>query len=288
MANAPTRPPTYRHGRRLPKGPRLVAGSIHDRLNAAAARLSQVGDHDSAEAVRAVAAPGGWNLLRAAQGSGREVTNLTLSTNTTIKSALNAAAEEFGVVLSHLATEGFEQVRDGLWIPAKVGRSQGGARTVVNVTIDDAVRREVRAMLPRLSQEAGYRITEGSIALSWLCEELGVDRGTGAMFPLVLPKPLRDHFMAAVESGVSLEEVVQGRVAELESGAWVMPRPVRRPKGTQADVEVAKMPLRLDDRVRDALEELAPRLAAEFGVQVFPGTVVRAILTDRLGEPPAV
>lgn len=262
-----------------------MARSIHDRLTAAAARLDEVGDHDSASAVRSVAVPGGWRLLQQSGGAWLEKSTLTLTTTVDVKHALAAASEDFGVVLSHVAEEGFQKVLDGEWVPPRTGRSSG-TRAVVNVKVTDALRRQVREMLPRLSEEAGYRVTESSIGLWWLCEELGVDRGMGLVSPYVMPAPLADHFAAAAEEmGTSLEQIVDERVRDLLDGSWEMSGPPRAVRGAWDDAPRKKLSLRVDDRVRDALNQVASQLSEKFNKRVYPGSIVRAILTDRLGEP---
>jgi hypothetical protein len=152
------------------------------------------------------------------------------------------------------------------------------------VQVDGGLRRQVQEALPGLSEKAGYKVMESSILLTYLCDELGVHRGVETAMPLVLPLLVRDHFAAARESGTDLNQIVDRGVRRLLDGSWEMPRPTRAPKGT-AGGETGKLYVDLKDDVRDALHELAPQLSETFGVRVFPGTIVRTILTDRLGDP---
>lgn len=312
MANAPTRPRTYQAGRRPPRGPRRVPRSIHDRLAVAADLLTRIAADDlplsevdkgaaadSAAAVKAVAEPGGWTLLRSrntAPADGRQQP-FTLSMSPDLKNALADAAEEFGVVLSATVAEGFQRALDGEWIPPK-GRSGSGAGLNVRVSAD--LYRRVQEALPALSEQAGHKLSRSSIAIAYLADQLGVDRAPGGSVSMMLPKPLVDHFEAAEASGASLQEILEDGIRSLLSGAD-MPRfrawtrisaRKRNADGTWQTPEkrvVPAQPTRLtvpvDYELVVALHELAPRLSKELGALLHPGTIARGILTDRLGEP---
>lgn len=179
MANAPTRPPTYSAGRRPPKGHRRVPRPMRDRLLTAAQRLEEAGYPDSAADVRAVAAPGGWTMLRAKDTTETTTgTNLPLTIDRDLRDRLKAKADEFGVTLGSVVADGFRKVVAGQWLPPKLARSSTATKVVLNVRVDDALRKQVDAMKERLTAEAGYRVTQSSIAIAWMAEDLGVDVAT--------------------------------------------------------------------------------------------------------------
>lgn len=169
MANAPTRPPNRpRSDRRPPKGP--FVATLRERLTVAARELKQAGHKDSAAAVDAVLAPGGWTLLR--EQDAPFTTNLPLTMRSSLKVALKKAAENRGVTLTAVVTEGHRKVMDGTWIPPKPTRAgaaaPGDGRAVLNVTVEDALRTRLRDSLPSLSDDLGYNLTEGGIAVAYL------------------------------------------------------------------------------------------------------------------------
>lgn len=139
-------------------------------LQAADAELAAVG----AAAVDAILAPGGWTQIREEEGA--FTTNLPLTTRTSLRDALKKAAQVKRKTLTALVTKGFGEVLAGTWVPPERGKSQpipaGDKRVVLNVTIEDALRKKIQRALPRLSEELGYKVTEGGIAMSYLLQEL--------------------------------------------------------------------------------------------------------------------
>ena len=179
MAHAPTRPPTYSAGRRPPKGHRRVPRPMRDRLLTAAQRLDEAGYPTEAADVRAVAAPGGWTMLRAKDTTEKTAgTNLPLTIDRDLRDQLKAKADEFGVTLGSVVADGFRKVVAGEWMPPRLARSSTANKVVLNVRVDDSLRKQVDAIKDRLSQEAGYRVTQSSIAIAWMAEELGADAAT--------------------------------------------------------------------------------------------------------------
>ncbi|MGP3738008.1 hypothetical protein ACTWJ9_33400 (plasmid) [Streptomyces sp. GDS52] len=151
---------------------------MRDRLLTAAQHLEDAGHPDSAADVRAVAAPGGWTLLRTKDTSERTPgTNLPLTIDRDLRDALKAKADEFGVTLSSVVEDGFRKVVAGEWLPPKLARSSA-SKVVLNVRVDDSLRKQVDALKERLSREAGYRVTQSSAAIAWMAEDLGVDVAT--------------------------------------------------------------------------------------------------------------
>lgn len=158
-----------------------MARTMRDRLTTAVARLREAGHADSADAVDAVLAPGGWTLLR--EQDAAFTTNLPLTMRASLRDALKKAAEEQNVTLTAVVTEGHRKVLDGTWTPPETRRVvrraasvAQDARVVLNVTVEDALRRQLRERLPGLSEELGYakELTEGGIAAAYLRHKLGV------------------------------------------------------------------------------------------------------------------
>ncbi|MFD8839763.1 hypothetical protein [Streptomyces griseofuscus] len=286
-----------------------MAGTIRERLTTAVAQLKEAGHYDSAAAVEAVLAPRGARLLEERRAS---ASSLTITLNSGLKVALVAAAEEFGVVFSGLAEEAYQAVQNG-WVPPKPVRTPGPS-TVLNVKVDDQLRQPVREMLPRLTEEHGYRISEGHLVLSFMCDQLGIERpntGERESLDMRLPKSLVQYWESrAAEEGVTLQQVVEERIPAVVDGSWT-PSPNRYMADAKSRKRVAdeKRPgytiwasasserWSEDARQRlwlpidkDLLEELRAKtdaLTKELGFLVYPGAVVRAILTDRFGEPAA-
>lgn len=271
-----------------------MPGSIRDRLKTAAAFLREAEQYDSAAAVEAVLAPRGYRLLEEKRGG---ASPLTLSMTEYLKQALVAAGAEFDVVFSGLAEEAYTAVVERGWVPPKaprVRRGTGGSRAVLNVSIDAELRKRVQAMLPALSKKAGYEVLESNIALTYICDELGVQRPdtAGSAVNTRVPKSLLAHFEAqAAARGTTLPELVQAGVADLVSGAWQMP--ARRPyagdsrkagrRWSESDRAWLNVPL--DPDTMSDLSAMCESLSQEYERMVYPGAVLRAILTDRLGEP---
>lgn len=150
-----------------------MARTMRDRLTNAARQLEKAGHPDSAAAVSAVLAPGGWTLLR--EQDAAFTTNLPLTMRQSLRDALKAAAEQRNVTLTAVVTEGQRKILEGSWTPPEssrvVRRGQSAAedpRAVLNVTVDDSLRRELRDRLPDLSEELGYKLTEGGSSIAYL------------------------------------------------------------------------------------------------------------------------
>jgi hypothetical protein len=155
-----------------------VARPLRERLKNAAALLRADGHEEAALDVEAVAAPGGWTLIRETQPTQSDVVSLPLTLDRRLKERIVKAGEATGTVLSNVATEGLQAFKEGRFVPSRVQQSRGTgySKTTLTVTIPQGLRDEVRAMLPAAIQDAGYRITVSSIVLEWLLEELGVER----------------------------------------------------------------------------------------------------------------
>lgn len=169
-----------------------------DELETASALLHKIADcseltaHDVAKAVVAAAAvdavlePGGWTQLREAEGV--FTTNLSITTRASVRDALKEAAKATRKSLTALVTEGHREVLAGTWKPPQSRRADrrgksvaNDPRVVLNVTVEDALRQELRSQLPRLERELGYTVTEGGIALAYLRHRLKlVDQATAS------------------------------------------------------------------------------------------------------------
>lgn len=306
MANAPTRrhPPTYTAKRRPQKGPRPVAGSIRQRAASAVVKLKQHGDHDEAAAISALLGPRGYLLLQRTEEG--ETSPLSLTVTAELAQALKAAADEFELVLDGLAEDAYRLVLDGEWLPAEMGRGKGGSRATVQVQVDKALRERVQALLPGLKEKAGYRITESNIVLSHICEELGIERASTAKaesLEMRFPASLVEYWeRAAAGQGTTLQAVVEERIPPLVDGSWApqvntyMADVGARERtaggawkpsvaGRWSESERRRLWLPVDKDLLADLRAKAEDLTEQFGFLVYPGAVVRAILTDRLGEP---
>jgi hypothetical protein len=324
VANAPTRrrPPNYPSGRRSQRGPRLVAGSIRDRLTSAVVQLKNAakqdleaaehaavgGDDQSAQrlesqaeekrdaalAVEAVLSPHGYLLLR--RDTREEASPLAITTNEDLRQTLKDTAEEFGVVLSSLAEEAYLKVRDG-WVPPRplLNRGTGSKRAVLNVRVDSALRSEVREMLPAVSERAGFKVAEGNLVLSYICEELGVERpGTpfGERMPIRVPRVLLEHWKKqAGAQGTTVQQVAEEGIRDLLDGSWdpsvlnERTRGARSGSGQWSEADRQSFFMSNDPELFAALRAKAEELSKEFGFLVYPGVLVRALLTERLGQP---
>ncbi|MFM9373303.1 hypothetical protein [Streptomyces sp. Da 82-17] len=157
-----------------------MASDIRARLQKNAAQL-KAGGHD-ASAIEAILEPGGWTLLRSAQGTeGGSTDNLALNIPEPLRDKLRKAAEAKDTTLGTVASDGLRKVAAGEWAPPVPVRAPRGSlkaggvkRVTLNVWVETEPRQQVEAMLPDLTKEAGRRITLSHTVLSWLREELGV------------------------------------------------------------------------------------------------------------------
>jgi antitoxin component of RelBE/YafQ-DinJ toxin-antitoxin module len=149
---------------------------MRDRLLTAAQYLEDAGHPAEAADVRAVAAPGGWTMLRSKDtGEASGGKNLPLTIDKTLRDQLKAKADEFGVTLSSVVEDGFRKVLAGEWMPPKLARGVTADKVVLNVRVDDSLRKRIDERKADLSREAGYRVTQSLIAIAFMAEDLGVD-----------------------------------------------------------------------------------------------------------------
>lgn len=199
MVNAPTHPPNRSNpggsppkGPRMPRSRRLTPDVIRARLTVAADRLRDGGGKDLAEAIDAILAPRGWELLKKpASRSGAEP-NMALFMNKAIKTALEVkaraeAAEEAertggkpkaaATILAAVVNQGFEALLAGDFVPSQPVRTVRGTsveKSNLNIGPSKDLRDQVEKRCPALSAELGWEVTPGRIAMSWLYSEYGI------------------------------------------------------------------------------------------------------------------
>lgn len=269
-----------------------MARTIRERLATAVGQLKEAGHYDSAAAVEAVAAPRGYLLLRKDE-TRASASNLSITLDAKLKQAIQDAGEEYSVVLSGLAEEAYRRVIQEGWVPPKMNRNPR-TKTVLNVKVDDELRQQVRGMLPALTEDAGYRVSEGNIVLSHICEELGIERAVDQDWVNTrAPKELVEHFeREAAAQGVTLGQVVEEGVRAFLDGEWTPERNAylsgeKRGPRTRSWSEASRkgLAVRIDRTLLADMREKAEELSDESEYLVHPGGIVRAILTDRFGEP---
>lgn len=161
----------------MPRSRRLAPDVVRARLTVLADRLHTGGDKDLAEAVDAVLAPRGWELLRKPEKPTAADRNMAIAMNKTVKEAIYRMAEEAGENLARVVEEGFRQFIAGEFTPSKPLRSVRGSQTAkenLNIRPSDQLRDEVQALCPARSQELGWQVTPGLVAAAWLYEEYGI------------------------------------------------------------------------------------------------------------------
>lgn len=213
MVNAPTHPPNRSNpggsppkGPRMPRSRRLTPDVIRARLTVLSGRLnSNKADADLAEAVDAILAPRGWELLKKPASRANTEPNMALFMNKTIKTALEEkaraeAAEEAertggkpkaaATVLAAVVNQGFEAFLAGEFVPAKPVRSVRGTsveKSNLNIGPSKALRDQVEQLCPALSAELDWEVTPGRVAMAWLYSEYGItdDDQRGVTVPVV-------------------------------------------------------------------------------------------------------
>jgi hypothetical protein len=184
VVNTPTtRPPNRpRSERRPPKGPsvarsrRLTPELTRARLTVASDTLRAGGHPDLAEAVDAILAPRGWELLkREVKDSGQP--NLSISTHEPVKQAIEQAAAAAGTTVTAVVDEAFRAFLAGEFEPTQPVRYRRGtapAKAVINVRPDAELRRQVEEAAQAKSAELGWRLNAGRIAVSYMVHKYGI------------------------------------------------------------------------------------------------------------------
>lgn len=157
-----------------------MSREIRELLTPAPQILREAGHPRIAEAVEAVLAPGGWQELQAEGGEGVFTTNVPLTIRASLRDAIKDASKRSLKTrnLSALVSEGYGKVLEGSWMPPAPSRPQrmapGDSRVVLNVTLDDKLRKDLRAQFGRLQEELGYKVTEGGTAVAYLRHRLSI------------------------------------------------------------------------------------------------------------------
>lgn len=281
------------------------------------AKEAQVADW--ASAVKTVLGPGGWTQLRNEPGTGHSASSLPLTTNAGMRDALKAASVEFCTSLSSIADEGLQAALNGTWVPpriavdrtrdAKKRSSESGQRVVLNVRVQDSLRKPVQDLIPGLTDQLGYRVSLASIVLPWMAEELGVEwPGTADSESLkfVLPLPLREHVIKVADAqGLSLQQVMEDGIRSFLDGSWYPELPEwvvveNRPRGEDGKWDVdpsyvpqdpherSKLTVRVDQELLAGLRSRTEEFSESEGYPYHPGMIAVQILKERLGEPDGV
>lgn len=161
----------------MPRSRRLTPETVRARLTVASDRLRESGDPDLAEAIDAVTAPRGWELLKKPAKETTADPNMALWMNKAIKDAIHAKARAAGDSLPDVVDEGFRAFLAGDFVPAKPLRSARGSATPkdnLNVRPSKELRDQVEALCPERSAELGWKVTPGLVAAAWLYEEYGI------------------------------------------------------------------------------------------------------------------
>lgn len=181
----------------------LTPAQARERLTALSGRLKNspstdgteavYTDEQYAEAVDAVLAPRGWELLKRPTVSATARQNMGLYMAVAVKAALEAKAraeageaaqpgqpvKDPGTILGEVVDEGFKHFIDGKFTPdrpVKKPRGQGPAITKMNLNVraDPALRDRAAELCPAKSVELGWTVTPGLVAMAWLFSEYGI------------------------------------------------------------------------------------------------------------------
>lgn len=192
MRNAPTtRPPTRSDGGRRPaertpvaRDRRLTPQIAHAHLVVAADRFDESGDKDIAETMRILAGPRGWELLKPPPvTSGQRTYGLYMASSVKkrLEDAARAIADKSGkaplTVLAEVVNEGWQKFLDGEFEPVKPVRAPRGkapAKENLNVRPNNELRVRVEEAAKAASEELGWEITPGKVAMSYLFDEFGI------------------------------------------------------------------------------------------------------------------
>ena len=263
--------------------------------------------------VDAMLAPRGWVILRDSDEAA-VLAQLSLTITRALREALKSAEAEFATPLGPLADQGLRAALDG-WLPPKTltrrartaqeAATKANERAVLQIEVNAVLRKQVLEQLPQMTERAGYRVTLSSIALSWIADQLGVDRPTADnldQLSLMLHQSMRDHIVAAAAArGVTVDQVLEDGVREFLDGSRVPQLSgwnvlEERPRGEggmwQAKSDGPPVPktrgrltVHMDEDLLEGLRRRAQEINEESPFPVYPGTIGLAILKDRLGEP---
>lgn len=261
--------------------------SIRDTLTQASAKLAAVGSPGLAEAVDAVLAPGGWELLRGTDPSRTEGTerNLAINIPETIRDQIRAAVAADAEMESVTAAvnHGYWLFLNGSFIPAgRQGRSVegSGARVNLNVRPSGQMREQIVA--------AGH--SAAAVASHYLMFRYGLgpyasdarkSLPKGAQRNPEVPRRIRDQIRAAAAaSGDLVDDIVNEGFQKFLDGDFDPQPVVWRPEDA-ADM----VPLRMhpDD---DLFERVKQAVKDRPGGVLRPAQLAIDYLLDQLGIDP--
>lgn len=161
-----------------PRTRRLTPSVVRARLTAAADKLTRDGEPELSDAVQAVLAPRGWELLKNLPATGTsEEPNLAMWMNKSIKDAVQSRSLSAGEGLRDVVEEGLRRFVAGKFVPEKPLRSARGSATAkvnLNTRVTKTLLDQVAELCPARSEELGWRVTPGLVAMSWLYSEYGI------------------------------------------------------------------------------------------------------------------
>lgn len=297
MANTPTRPPNRKPGGRPPEGPsvalsqrRLTPETVRARLTVAAERLDGLGEAELAEAVNAVLAPRGWELLKKHLAK-QSNANMSLFMNKDIKDAIVAAALDSGGNLTDDVDRAFRLFLAGEFTPKPPIRSRRGSnleKANLNVRPSGTFRDQAEELAQERSAKLGWKASASRVAISYLLEKYGireedftVPAGGSVNVAVWMPSQLRAHFrqVEADREDVSLNQLAEDGFRAVLAGEWVPPN---GPPSNEVRLNV-----RIDKAVYDEMRTRLPAVTAETGYPVSMTSVVTEWLKRQLGEPGA-
>lgn len=296
MANAPMRPPNRKPGGRPPEGPSvartkrpLTPEIVRDRLTVATVVLAGLGEGELVEAVNAVLAPRGWELLKKPLAK-QSNPNMSLFMNKDLKDAIvAAAAESADGNLTDDVDRAFRLFMAGEFTPTPPVRSRRGsnlAKTNLNVRPSGTFKDEAEELAEAKSAELGWKVSASRVAISYLLEKYGireedftVPAGGSVNVAVWMPGYLRSHFRE-VEAGredVSLNRLAEDGFRAVLAGEWIPPN---APPSRDARLNV-----RVETAVHEELRKRLPVVTAQAGYPVSMTSVVTEWLKKQLGEP---
>lgn len=244
-----------------------------------------------AEAVDAVLEGGGDQPLRLPERN----PNLALWISKDMKEALVTAAREVGGNLTDDVDRGFRQFVEGKFTPTPPIRAKRGAnveKVNLNVRPSGYFREQVEELLEAKSAELGWKVTVSRVAISYLLdlydireEDFTVRSGTGTVFRILVPAPLRAHFRAveAADEDVSLDRLAEDGFRAALAGEFMPPRiPRTIGEGEEGD---RRLNVWVDAALYEELRRFLPVLSQKAGYQVSASSVAMEWMKRQLGEP---
>ncbi|MGW7283910.1 hypothetical protein ACWGH4_00165 [Streptomyces sp. NPDC054847] len=150
---------------------------IRQQIATAASHLRDTGKPDLADAIDLVLAPAGWGILRRSDpdaGDATSAPNLPIRISATDRDRIRAAQEQAGTSLIADATEGLNAFIAGEFSPEQPARSVRGSgeeKVVINVRIDEELRKRVEQAAEERADELGWKPRPMHVIREWLIQE---------------------------------------------------------------------------------------------------------------------